>query len=77
MALARDRLTEERKEWRKDRPFGFYAKPMKLEDGSFNIMKWEAGIPGKEGTPWDGGLYKLTLEFPEEFPAKPPLCASK
>lgn len=37
-------------------------------------MKWEAGIPGKAGTSWEGGLFKLTLEFPEEFPTKPPKC---
>lgn len=37
-------------------------------------MKWEAGIPGKAGTSWEGGLFKLTLDFPEEFPTKPPKC---
>ena len=29
-------------------------------------MKWEAGIPGKEGTDWAGGVFKITMEFPEE-----------
>jgi ubiquitin-conjugating enzyme E2 I len=28
-------------------------------------MKWEAGIPGKAGTPWENGTYKLYLLFPE------------
>jgi ubiquitin-protein ligase len=28
-------------------------------------MKWEAGIPGKQGTAWEAGLFKLTLLFPE------------
>jgi ubiquitin-conjugating enzyme E2 I len=28
-------------------------------------MKWEAGIPGKAGTAWENGLFKLTLLFPE------------
>lgn len=37
-------------------------------------MKWEAGIPGKAGTSWEGGLFKLTLDFPPEFPTKPPKC---
>jgi hypothetical protein len=31
--LARQRLAEERKAFRKDKPFGFSAKPMKGEDG--------------------------------------------
>jgi len=48
MSIARARLAEERKEWRKDHPFGFHAKPMKNADGSMNMMKWECGIPGKE-----------------------------
>jgi len=37
-------------------------------------MKWVTGIPGKSGTPWEGGLYKVTLEFSEEYPSKPPKC---
>lgn len=72
--IARARLTEERKSWRKDHPFGFYARPMSNGDGSCNIMKWESGIPGKAGTDWDGGVYKVALEFSEEFPSKPPKC---
>ena len=32
--LARGRLMAERKEFRKNRPFGFVAKPMMLADGS-------------------------------------------
>ena len=37
-------------------------------------MFWETGIPGKEGTDWEGGVYKVTLEFSEEYPSKPPKC---
>jgi len=47
--IAIGRLTEERKNWKKDHPIGFYAKPAKKPDGSLNIMQWETGIPGKEG----------------------------
>ena len=101
-SLARSRLTEERREWRTDHPFGFYARPSKAADGAFvrsrgslgsccgrlrcaacaarasptrarprrclsppgsmNMMFWEAGIPGKEGTSWAGATYKVTLE---------------
>ena len=35
-------------------------------------MHWEAGIPGKPGTPWEGGFYRLTLDYPKEYPAIPP-----
>ncbi|UZJ51174.1 hypothetical protein CBS101457_000494 [Exobasidium rhododendri] len=68
------RLAEERKQWRKDHPFGFYARPEKGADGTLNLMSWEAGIPGKPNTKWNGGLYKLKLVFPEEYPSKPPKC---
>ncbi len=37
-------------------------------------MKWECGIPGKEGTDWAGGVYKLTMEFSDDYPIKPPKC---
>lgn len=28
-------------------------------------MKWQCGIPGKEKTLWEGGLFKLDMIFPE------------
>ena len=36
-----------------DHPFGFYARPVSKGDGSTNLMEWETGIPGKEGTDWE------------------------
>ncbi|KAI9138500.1 ubiquitin-conjugating enzyme 9 [Paraphysoderma sedebokerense] len=70
--ICKARLQEERKQWRKDHPFGFYCRPVKKLDGSLDLMKWEAGIPGKQGTIWEGGLYKVAMYFPEEYPSKPP-----
>ena len=78
--IAQARLSEERKCWRKDHPFGFIARsfpisnvdfqdqidcfrPMKNADGTMNLMLWEYGIPGKKGTPWEGGLYKANTFF--------------
>jgi len=46
--IARMRLREERKQWRKEHKWGFYARETQNEDGTKNIFKWEAGIPGKE-----------------------------
>lgn len=46
--IARVRLQEERKQWRLDHPVGFYARPEK-QGGVVQIMRWECGIPGKEG----------------------------
>ncbi|KPA74933.1 putative Ubiquitin-conjugating enzyme e2 [Leptomonas pyrrhocoris] len=124
MSLAQSRLREERKAWRKDRPFGFWAKPMEIaapltaagqkrdRDGAnqqqqqrlntgngasppavssspnspanaaaaagagagLDLLHWEAGIPGKSGTPWEGGEFRLRLHFTEDYPTKPPKC---
>lgn len=47
--IARGRLTEERKAWRKNHPHGFVAKPETALDGSVNLMIWHCTIPGKPG----------------------------
>ncbi|KAJ3068654.1 E2 SUMO-conjugating protein ubc9 [Podochytrium sp. JEL0797] len=73
-AICIARLTEERKQWRKDSLFGFYAKPTKNADNSLNMMKWDVGIPGKKDTPWEGGVYKMVMVFPPQYPQKPPTC---
>lgn len=69
-----NRLQEERRAWRKNHPFGFYAKPNKAQDGGLDLMHWTIGIPGKANTMWEGGVYPVTLEFTRDYPAKPPRC---
>ncbi|KAM4863858.1 SUMO-conjugating enzyme UBC9-like [Urocitellus parryii] len=68
------RLAQERKAWRKDYPFGFVAVPTKNPDGTRNLMNWECAIPGKKGTPWEGGLFKLRMLFKDDYPSSPPKC---
>uniref|UniRef100_A0A804LCM9 UBC core domain-containing protein n=1 Tax=Zea mays TaxID=4577 RepID=A0A804LCM9_MAIZE len=72
--IARGRLAEERKAWRKNHPHGFVAKPESLPDGTVNLMIWQCTIPGKQGTDWEGGYFPLTLHFSEDYPSKPPKC---
>merc|ERR1711939_1049375 len=72
--IALGRLKEERKQWRKEHPYGFFARPEPSADGSTNLMKWSCGIPGKSDTIWEGGVSPLTMEFTEEYPSKPPKC---
>ncbi|KAJ8505297.1 hypothetical protein OPV22_006183 [Ensete ventricosum] len=72
--IARGRLAEERKAWRKNHPHGFVAKPETLPDGSVNLMTWHCTIPGKQGTDWEGGYFPLTVHFSEDYPSKPPKC---
>ncbi|ODV96120.1 hypothetical protein PACTADRAFT_75298 [Pachysolen tannophilus NRRL Y-2460] len=71
-SLCKTRLQEERKRWRKDHPFGFYAKPNKTVGGALDLQNWTAGIPGKSHTLWEGGVYPVTINFPDDYPSKPP-----
>ncbi len=56
MSISAIRLGEERKNWRRDHPYGFIARPKRMPDGSTNMNVWEASIPGRAGTPWEVGL---------------------
>ena len=38
-----------------------------------NIFVWNAVVFGPEDTPWEDGVFKLTMTFPDEYPHKPPL----
>ena len=62
--IAHERLRKERKVWRKGNgPFGFFARTSSNGDGSTNLLSWDAGVPGKKGTDWEGGLFKVRMEF--------------
>ncbi|KAJ5150711.1 uncharacterized protein N7500_010900 [Penicillium coprophilum] len=80
MSLCQNRLQEERKQWRRDHPFGFVAKPKRAPQGGLDLKNWECAIPGKANTLWEGGLFKIDLIFPDdystmlEYPTKPPKC---
>ena len=47
-------------------PWGIYGRPR--ED---NILLWDAVICGPFDTPFDGGKFKLTIQFSEDHPYKP------
>ena len=72
--IAQSRLSEERRAWRKDHPFGFVAKPKKSADGTLNLFHWECIIPGRKDTSWQGGNYRLTMTFKDDYPSSPPKC---
>lgn len=63
--LIGDLSTPHRKQWRRDHPFGFYAKPSRNAQGILDLKKWECGIPGKKDTIWEGGMFKLDVMFPD------------
>lgn len=37
-----------------------------------NIYKWSILIMGPQDTLYEGGFFKATLEFPQEYPLRPP-----
>lgn len=41
---------------------------------SDNILKWEATIIGPEGTPYEGGIFKIAIDFTTDYPFKAPKC---
>ncbi|CAI9752691.1 unnamed protein product [Fraxinus pennsylvanica] len=64
---ARKRLMRDFKRLQQDPPAGISGAPC-----DNNIMLWNAIIFGPDDTPWDGGTFKLTLQFLEDYPNKPP-----
>nr|ACO10324.1 Ubiquitin-conjugating enzyme E2 T [Caligus rogercresseyi] len=40
--------------------------------GEDSLCELEANILGGEGTPYEGGLFKLSLSIPESYPFQPP-----
>jgi ubiquitin-conjugating enzyme E2 I len=46
-------LMNERKEWKKKHPFGFFALPKMVESSggvATDMFCWEAGIPGRDAS---------------------------
>ncbi|KAJ6227858.1 ubiquitin-conjugating enzyme e2 2 [Anaeramoeba flamelloides] len=65
---ARKRLIRDLKSLQKPGNFyGIHAHP-----ADNDIYFWSAVIYGPEDTAWEGGTFKLTMQFTEEYPNKPP-----
>ena len=62
------RLMTDLRELERDAPPGCSAGPVSDED----VFFWRAAIVGPSETPFEGGIYALTLRFSSQYPAEPP-----
>ena len=37
-----------------------------------NIYHWDVTLDGPKDTPYEGGIFKLSVDIPEDYPFKPP-----
>lgn len=37
-----------------------------------NTLKWNGSIFGPDGTDWEGAVFRLSFEFPADYPHSPP-----
>ena len=40
---------------------------------NFNFNTWEAFLYGPQGSPYEGGLFTISIDFPDEYPTKAPV----
>ncbi|CAL6019901.1 Ubiquitin-conjugating_enzyme E2 [Hexamita inflata] len=62
------RLAAERKIFLSNTLSSIYAVPKDPD----NLYEWFAVILGPEQTPWQGGVFILSIKFPPEYPFKQP-----
>ncbi|CAD8103502.1 unnamed protein product [Paramecium primaurelia] len=37
-----------------------------------NLFYWKIQFSGPQGSPYEGGIFNLDIQFPEDYPLKPP-----
>ena len=68
MAQALKRILKELNNMNENKEEGICAGP----EDKLDMFTWTAKIIGPENTPYEGGIFKLRIKFPKDYPFKPP-----
>ena len=61
------RILNELNEMKENAPHNCSAGPLNND-----IYKWQATILGPSGSPYEGGVFYIRIDFPKNYPFKPP-----
>tara|TARA_B110001469_G_C9647965_1_gene328794 strand:- start:3748 stop:4194 length:447 start_codon:yes stop_codon:yes gene_type:complete len=66
--MSSKRIVKELKEFERDPPIGCSGGLVNIND----LYKWYATIIGPSESPYSGGIFKLSIDIPDNYPFKPP-----
>ena len=68
--MSQKRLQKEFQEFTNNPPENCEGGPENEND----LYKWNLTLMGPSDSPFEGGVFNLSVEFPKDYPFKPPKC---